>query len=292
MTITINSTETKILNNAGKTLCIFTGMPAGSGGGETISCTGALNQEGILLAVKAEAATDQTAINNIMASISFNINGQSYTVADISSGNISHIVDIPPPPSEVPTGTFPAGYVQFQMMLMLRNKSANNLRITVSSELNNPNSDLIFGYVGEGAVTVQTDARILKMCLSPSTEENPDRFIPDCSVLGWNQHYTELDKVRLSLPYLDFNNVAFNVYIDGELKLTEKALTDVTAMTSIGLEVESLSDGAKAVVYNKTGKAIALELEPTMPILTDVDVYNGFIQDGKFYSCLKYVAPV
>lgn len=117
----------------------------------------------------------------------------------------------------------------------------------------------------------------------------PQRFVISCTPSD-AQYSVQLNKVRDTLPFLTFNNVAFNIYENGTQIAVEVSLLDTGVMENLGLLVTVIdTDGRIINISNMDSfNDRALELKPTMGIVDDVDTSLGYVlkQDGSFFMCL------
>lgn len=104
------------------------------------------------------------------------------------------------------------------------------------------------------------------------------------------QQSVQLFKARDSLPFLTFANVAFNIYENGVQIGSQLSLLNLTAMEGIGLEIVA-NDGTNRLITISSMDGVnnrAIQLEPTMGIMNDVDITQGNVvkHDGSFFMCL------
>lgn len=124
----------------------------------------------------------------------------------------------------------------------------------------------------------------------PEPEPEPeDRFVISCTPPDGQQKVI-LHKVRDSLPFLTFSNVAFNVYFNGVLVATELSLSDAESTANIGLEVEFLGSGYRDIsITNISDTQKAIELYPTLGIIDDIDIEPtsvAILQSDSVHFCL------
>ncbi|MEG2722113.1 MAG: leucine-rich repeat domain-containing protein, partial [Acinetobacter sp.] len=116
------------------------------------------------------------------------------------------------------------------------------------------------------------------------------RFVISCTPPEVQQRIV-LNKVRDTLPFLTFNNVVFDIYINGLPAASSAVLLDAAAMDLVGLKVEDLAgNGRKISITPKSDRHRAFELRPTfMPSFTDdTDIEEGHavVENSSFHFCL------
>lgn len=150
-----------------------------------------------------------------------------------------------------------------------------NAEVYIGPNAENPNPTLHAEY---------TDNTWTAFCLAPQPP-----FAFTCTPEEVQQS-VQLFKARDSLPFLTFANVAFNIYESGIQIGSQLSLLDSTAMEGIGLEVVA-NDGTNRLITISSMDGVndrAIQLEPTMAIMNDVDITQGNVvkHDGSFFMCL------
>jgi len=168
-----------------------------------------------------------------------------------------------------------------------------NIRGQLGYDPKNPDYIAVQDCLDAGVPSVQV-LRLGQSEEDDGSETDPpdgeDRFVISCTPPEVQQQII-LNKVRDTLPPLTFNNVVFDIYINGKPAASGVSLLDAAAMDPVGLKVEDLAgNGRKISITPKSDRHRALELRPTfMPSFTnDTDIEEGHvvIENSSFHFCL------
>lgn len=175
-------------------------------------------------------------------------------------------------------------------LLTIENITSNNIKLKVIAM--GHSDDGAYGIEITGVESSNPTAFFLKniqydydlrVCLAPKS------FTFTCTPEEAQQS-VQLFKARDSLPFLTFANVAFNIYENGVQIGSQLSLLNSTAMEGIGLEIVA-NDGTNRLITISSMNGVnnrAIQLEPTMGIINDVDITQGNVvkYDGSFFMCL------
>ncbi|MEG2473940.1 hypothetical protein [Acinetobacter sp.] len=188
-------------------------------------------------------------------------------------------------------GRFKRGRVDAPMAI-----HQGNIRGQLGHDPKNPDYIAVQDCLDAGVPSVQV-LRLGQNEEDDGSETDPpdgkDRFVISCTPPEVQQRIV-LNKVRDTLPFLTFNNVVFDIYINGTPAASRVSLLDAAVMDLHGLKVEDLTgNGRKISITPKLDKHGAFELRPTfMPSFTDdTDIEEGHVvvEKGSFHFCLAAV---
>lgn len=165
------------------------------------------------------------------------------------------------------------------------NNTAEDLRVRIFNATNLNPMDSGWSEAPVNPTTNFTDSEIT-FCLAA----NNDRYIISCTPEE-GQSEIILNKVRNTLPFLTFNNVAFDIYENGILKVSNVSLLDPQIDSLINIAINRLDGetGRHISITNKTSENIAVELfEGSQSFIDDTNIELGNVEPTttSFHFCL------
>jgi len=174
----------------------------------------------------------------------------------------------------------PEGFSVGQGVAQARNLDSISHRLEFKSKSDDL---LIFMYDNPTVVELDNVHKHVGVCLSPQEAG----FVCTPNIASQS---VELFQARQSLPFTTFWNVAFNIYENGAKIGSELALSSISDMSLVGLEVLFMDEfNRRVTISNRRDPHRLIRLEPTTTsMLRDVDVVNGnaAIEGDSFFLCL------